>query len=99
MSEYIWRVRELNILQVEIGRVNTCLVDAENDRKKDHVYQVKQLTQIFRALLTEKARQEAVNEMSNHNGGNPENTGPRPADNASTGVRVRNILKQKVTRG
>jgi superfamily II RNA helicase len=96
ISEYIWNVNRMGILSVEIDRIVACLVDAENDRKKDHVFQVKQFTQILRALLTEKARQETVNQVSNDNRSRTQDTSASPADNTSTGIRIRNILEQKI---
>jgi hypothetical protein len=66
--------------------------------KHDQQREIKQLTQMFRALLTQKARQETIHNICNDYGRNTQNTGTGKTDNSRPGICARDILKKKISR-
>ena len=100
IEDYIRRVNEHNILKEELERVQTTLQRLNMFPYEDKEFQknmVSRANQVFRALLTEKARQEAFQEVSNDNRSTTENSSTSPTDNTGRGKGIWNILKKKVT--
>lgn len=93
MTMYIQTVRDNGILREELERVQQLLRLSNHEPEKHH-----RLTQLFRALLTEKARQEVVQEVGQNNTRNAEDSGARPADNATGRVSTWNILQKQIAR-
>lgn len=79
LDDYVNTLRKNGLIDAELERIQDLLV--EMARTRNYV-RTKNLTQLFQALLTEKARQEAIHKMSNHNRRHTENSGSGPADNA-----------------
>jgi hypothetical protein len=97
---YIFDVRQRNLLASELERLETLLQNAEKYPNSDRAIQrerVIRMTQLFRALLAEKARQEVVQEVRQDNTRHAENSSPSPAHDAPRRVGIWNILKQKIT--
>lgn len=65
-------------------------------QKHDHHDIIIGLNQCFKALLTEKARQKAVEQMRQHNSRSTQSRGPSPAHNAPRSIGTWNILKQQI---
>lgn len=99
LKYYVDDVVRYNDLDTELKVVRTVLVNLHKSQQPREEYQkrVKRYDQMFKALLTEKARQEALKKMGNHNSGNTENASPRKTDDAGTSVGVGDILKEQVT--
>jgi hypothetical protein len=97
---YIRTVLEQGTLDLEIYRIRQLMIGAEQHRHSDrrhHAHTVSMLTAIFKALLSAKeTRQKVVQQVREDNRGCTENGSASPADDASGGVRVWNVLKQKV---
>ena len=66
--------------------------------KEEQVRQIKILTFAFRALLAEKARQEAIHNICNDYGRNTQYTRASQADDSRSRIRIGDILKQKIAR-
>jgi hypothetical protein len=98
LKDYIDDIVNHNDLDAELKHVRGALVHLHKSRLLPQTYRmrVKRYDQMFKALLTEKARQEALKKMSNHNRGNTENASPGKADDAGTSVGVGDILKEQV---
>lgn len=98
---YLQRVRRERALQSELDRVQRTLKEAEQfplPNKQAHQDNLARITQIFRALLAEKARQKIVQEVRDDNTGGTEYSSTRPAHDPTRRVGVWNILKQQVAR-
>lgn len=78
LNDYVNTLRKNDLVDAELDRIQQLLI--EMARTRNYV-RTKNLTQLFQALLTEKARQKSIHKMSNHNPRNTENSGARPADN------------------
>ena len=76
------------------------LIDAHKkpyaDKEKQAAY-IRHLTWWFQKALTEKASQEAVQQVRNYDRSTPENPSPSPTDDTRSRVSVWHILKQQVT--
>ena len=66
--------------------------------KEEQKRQIKILTFAFKALLSEKVRQEAIHNICNDHGRNTENTSTSHTDNTGPRISIRDILKQKIAR-
>ena len=99
LKEYVDDVVRYNDLDTELDLVRKVLINLHKSQPPRHEYQkrVKRYDQMFKALLTEKARQEALKKMSNHNCSNTENASTSKADDAGSSVGVGDILKEQVT--
>lgn len=100
IEDYIRRVNEENILKDELDRVQSTLQRLNMFPYEDKQLQnamVSRANQVFRALLTEKARQETLQEVSNNYSSTTENSSTSPTDNTGRGKGIWNILKKKVT--
>lgn len=98
---YLQRVRREGSLYDELPRVQHILKEAEQfplPNRQAHQENLARITQIFKVLLAEKARQEVVQEVRQDNTSNPEYGSTRPAHNPTRSVSVWNILKQQITR-
>jgi hypothetical protein len=60
--------------------------------KEENAINIVRYTQIFKGLLTEKARQESIQEMSEHNRRNTQNSSASPADDPRPSIGIGNIL-------
>lgn len=99
LNVYLCEVRSRKTLDDEIERVQNLLRGAEthpDPDKEKQVEFVKKVTQLFRVLLTEKAREKVVQEVRQDNASNTQYGGTRPAYNPARRIGVWNILKQKV---
>lgn len=99
LKDYIDDVVKYKDLEHELKHVRNVLVGLHNYHllaPEVHQKRVRRYDQMFKALLTEKARQEALKKMSNDNPGNTENTGASKTDDAGSGVGVGDILKEQV---
>jgi hypothetical protein len=64
--------------------------------KYEQARQVRQLTLMFKGLLTQKARQETIHDICDDYGRNTENTSTSEADDARPRICIRDILKKQV---
>jgi hypothetical protein len=102
LREYIRDVVEHNDLEKETDCIRRVLVGLHRYHhfpQGEQQRRIKKFDQMFKALLTEKARQERSQKVGNHNGGSPQNCSTRPADNSTRGVGVGDILKQQIAGG
>jgi len=100
LKDYIDDVVKYKDIDYEIRHVRMVLVGLHRYHHftaQEHQKRVKRYDQMFKALLAEKARQEALKKMSNHNCGNTEDTGASKTDDTGSGVGVGDILKEQVT--
>jgi hypothetical protein len=79
------------VRQVLIAQYKYPEGDAEFQKQE-----IKSITKTFKQLLQTKARQERIQEISNDYCSSAENCGSSPADNASRGISIRDILQKKV---
>lgn len=92
-----------NMLSIE-RRIDICqrlmLVAHKNPHpdKYEQARQVKQLTLMFKALLTQKARQETIHNICDDHGRNTKDTGASETDNTRPRICIRDILKKQIAR-
>jgi len=99
MYQYIQSIQDID---KEIQRIKELLVGASKypfPEKTAQDHNVGRLTEIFQALLTEKARQKIVKQVRENNTSNAQNSSTSPADNTPRSIGIWNILKQKIARG
>jgi hypothetical protein len=99
LRDYIYDVVTYKDLQQELALVRRVLVGLHNYHHfpvGEQQKRIKRYDQMFKALLAEKARQEVLNKMCDHNRRNTEDTGARKADDTGSSVCVGNILKEEV---
>ena len=99
LKDYIDDVVKYKDLDDEIKHIRRVLVGLHKYHllaPAVHQKRVKRYDQMFKALLTEKARQEVLNKMRNNNARNAENTCTSKTDDTGTSVGVGDILKEKV---
>jgi hypothetical protein len=99
LREYIQDVLAHNELEKETNCVRRILVGLHRYHhfpEGEQQRRIKKFDQMFKALLTEKARQERSQKIRYHNGGCTENSSTRPADNPTRGVGIGHVLKQEV---
>ena len=99
LRDYIHDVVTYKDLHEEIALVRRVLVGLHNYHHftvRDQQARIKRYDQMFKALLTEKARQEVLNKMSNHKPSNTENASTGEADNTRSSVCVGNVLKEQI---
>jgi hypothetical protein len=84
------------VLDAEIEKTRRMMVwltkNPINASKKENEINILRYTQIFKGLLTEKARQESVQEVSDYNRRNAQNTSSRPADDTCPRISIGDIL-------
>lgn len=88
-------------LQAELDSIRRLLVEFTRrpiDNDEIDLHARKCLNCVFRGLLAEKARQEAIQKMRNYNSSSAQDSGASPADDTSGSIRIRNILQQKIAR-
>lgn len=88
-------------LQVELNSIRKLLVEFTRrpiDDDEIDLHARKCLNRVFRGLLAEKSRQEAIQKMCNYNGSATQNSGTRPTDDTPGGIRIRDILQKKIAR-
>lgn len=88
---YVKNVKAHNGIDIELKRIEGVMVEVTKSRSYERIGN---LTQMFQALLAEKARQEAIDQMRNHYRRNAQNTGASPAHDTGAGVGIRDILKK-----
>ncbi len=99
LRDYIHDVVTYKDLHEEIALVRRVLVGLHNYHHfpaGEQQKRIKRYDRMFKALLAEKARQEVLNKMRDHNRCNAENAGAGKADNTGSSVGVGDILKQEV---
>ncbi len=64
--------------------------------KTAQTHQIKKLTLMFKALLTQKASQKAIDDIRKNHRSNPENSSTGQTDNARPRISIRDILKEKI---
>lgn len=104
LNNYILEVRERDMLERELEHtINTMRGiyrvyrdEIWEDRDTFHAKEVR-ANQLFRALLREKARQEQLQNVSNHNGSATKDSRPRPTHNPPARICIRHVLKEEVT--
>jgi hypothetical protein len=100
LKDYIDDVIRYKDIDFELRHIRMVLVGLHRYHHftpQEHQKRVKRYDQMFKALLTEKARQEALKKMGQYDGGYTENASPSKADDAGTSVGVGDILKEQVT--
>ena len=100
LHEYITNVRNNNALDSELHRIQGLLVGAEKhpfDDKEKQQANLIGLTQIFRTLLAEKARQKIIQEVRQDYASDTQYTSTRPAHDPTRSVSIWNVLKEKIT--
>lgn len=93
---YIADVRNLNALEEEMKRIQELMVGNLKHPEPDINKQretVTKLNQLFKVLLAEKATQNALKQVSNHNSSNTQYTSTRVAHDPRPRIRIWNILK------
>ena len=102
LREYIRDVVEHNDLEHELQCVRRILIGVHRYTlftPEERTRRVKKFDMMFKALLTEKARQERSQKVGNHNSSSAENCGTRPADDATGGVSIRDVLEKEIAGG
>lgn len=99
IDAYIRDVNRLGVLHSEVGRVQKRLLEETLHPSEQHKQAVVNLTQIFKALLAEKARQEVVQQIGQDDSGSPENGSTCPTGNTPRRISIRDILQQQIARG
>jgi len=102
LREYIRDVVEHNDLEKETDCIRRVLVGLHRYHhfpQGEQQRRIKKFDQMFKALLTEKARQERGQKVGNHNGSGTENSSTRPAHDAAGGVGAGDVLKQEIAGG
>jgi hypothetical protein len=100
LRDYIHDVVTYKDLHEEIALVRRVLVGLHNYHHftvTEQQKRIKRYDQMFKALLTEKARQEVLNQMSNHKPSDTKYTGTSEAHNAGSSVGVGNVLEEQIT--
>ena len=64
--------------------------------KTEQKIQIKKLTMLFKALLTQKASQKAIDDIRKNHRSNTQNTSASQTDNSRPCIRIRDILKKKI---
>lgn len=64
--------------------------------KDEQIRQIKQLTRVFKQLLAEKARQEAIHDICDDDGCYTKDTSSSETDDSRPRICIRDILKKKV---
>ena len=99
LRDYIHDVVTYKDLHEEIAHVRRVLVGLHNYHHfpaGEQQKRIKRYDQMFKALLAEKARQEVLNKMCDHNRRNAEDTSTGKADDTGSSVGVGDILKEEV---
>lgn len=99
LAEYVRDVVAHNDLESETDCVRRILVGLHRYHhfpEGEQQRRIKKFDQMFKALLTEKARQERSQKIGQNNSSKTENGSTRPADNSARSICVGDILKQKV---
>ena len=91
LDQYVKNVKAHNAIDIELNRIQGVMVEVTKSRSYERVGN---LTQMFQSLLAEKARDEAINKMRDHNRRNAQNAGASPAHDTGAGVGIGNILKK-----
>lgn len=102
LREYVRDVVEQNDLEKELASLRKILVGLHRYHlftPQEHQRRVKKFDQMFKALLTEKARQERVQKIGNDNGSSTQYGSTGPAHHASGGVGIRDILEKEIAGG
>lgn len=95
LTEYLREVRQRGSLQHELYTVQQSMV-LETSMGRMTKERTLALNQIFKVLLAEKARQEAVQNVRQDNGSASQDSSSRPADNTPGRVRIGDILKNQI---
>lgn len=93
---YVADIRDAGVLDEEIVRVRGLMVDITRDPNEDKGLQrqlVTKVNQMFKGLLTEKARQESLKKVRDDNSSNAQDGGTRVAHDPRPRIRIWNILK------
>jgi len=96
---WIYRVVQHDLLDLEIDRTKSLMQFRTRNpavNKDDQRILISNYNRLFKALLSEKSRQELVKQMRYNNSSRPENGGPSPANNAPRSIRIRDILEQEI---
>ena len=99
---YIREVRKQNLLQDELERIQGLMLESTihpHENPEQQQVNVACQNRLFKALLTEKARQEAIQQMSQNNSSASKDSGTGPTDDTPRSIRIRHILEQEVSRG
>lgn len=88
-------------IQLELRTIQSIMIQftqrpIDDDEVQVHVH--KCLNSVFRGLLAEKTRQEAVQKMRNYNSSATQNSGTSPTYDTPGGIRIRDILQKKIAR-
>jgi hypothetical protein len=86
-------------IQLELRTIQSIMIQftrgpIDDDEVQVHVH--KCLNSVFRGLLAEKTRQEAVQKMRNYHGSTAQNSSTRPTNNTPRSVCIRDILQKKI---
>ena len=99
LYEYVKDVVDHDDLEKELACVRRILVGLHRYHlfsPEEHQRRVKKFDQMFKALLTEKARQERAQKIRNHNGGSTEHGSTGPTDHTAGSVGTRDILQEQI---
>ena len=99
LMQYMIRVRRDKNIDKEIERVQKLLQEAEKYpilNKSAQRGNVAGITQIFRALLAEKARQKVIQEVCQNDTSSTQYGSTSPAHDPTRGIRAWDILKHKI---
>ena len=96
---WIQRIVKYDLLDLEIDRTKSLMqyrTRNPSSSKEDQNLLISNYNRMFKALLSEKARQELVKQVGDNNSSRSENSSSSPADNAPRSIRIRDILEQEI---
>ena len=99
LRAYIQDVIQHNDLEHEIQCVRRILIGVHKYAfftREERAQRVKKFDTMFKALLTEKARQERAQKVSHNNRSSTQDSSTCPTDNTAGGVSIWDVLEKEV---
>lgn len=96
MEQYLRAVVNHGILEQELYRVQCRMLQLTQFPEHDQDSKIRLANTMFKSLLAQKAYQERVEHMRQHNRRSTQDSGTRPADDAPRCISIRHILQQKI---
>ena len=96
LRTYVAEIRYAGVLDEELKRIREVMVGNLKNPEEDAAKQretVIRLNQLFKVLLAEKARQDALKQVGNDNSSNTQDTSTRVAHDPRPRIRIWNILQ------
>jgi hypothetical protein len=96
LQRFINEVRKRGIVDQQLAHYQTLMLYYTIHPEEAREDTICALNQIFKALLAEKARQEAIEKMCYDYSPHTQHGGTRPTNDPSRRIRIRDILQQKI---